>query len=49
MLGRVLWSEFFANRDWPLASAAAIVMLVLLAGPILLFRRVETRRMEART
>ncbi len=49
MLGRVLWSEFSANRDWPLASAAAIVMLALLAGPILLFRRVETRRMEART
>jgi putrescine transport system permease protein len=40
MVGKVLWTEFFSNRDWPLASAVAVVMLVLLVGPILLFQRV---------
>ncbi len=34
MIGRVLWNEFFANRDWPLASAVAIVMLLILVAPI---------------
>lgn len=49
MIGRTLWSEFFSNRDWPLASAVAVVMLILLVGPILLYRRVEARRQEAAT
>lgn len=40
MVGKVLWTEFFSNRDWPLAAAVAVVMLVLLVGPILLFQRV---------
>lgn len=48
MLGRVLWSEFFANRDWPLAAAVALVASAVLLGPILLFRHAETRRQEAR-
>ncbi|MDR7037350.1 putrescine transport system permease protein [Methylobacterium sp. BE186] len=47
MLGRVLWSEFFSNRDWPLASAVAILLLVILVGPVVLFREAETRRGEA--
>ena len=34
MIGRVLWNEFFANRDWPIASAVAIVMLLILVAPI---------------
>lgn len=38
MIGRVLWDEFFLNRDWPMASAVAIVMLVLLVLPIMLVR-----------
>ncbi len=46
MLGRVLWSEFFSNRDWPLASAVAVAMLVLVALPIALLREAETRRAE---
>ena len=46
MLGRVLWSEFFSNRDWPLASAVAVVLLVLVAGPVVLFREAEARRLE---
>jgi putrescine transport system permease protein len=47
MLGRVLWSEFFSNRDWPLASAVAVLLLVLVIGPVVLFREAETRRGEA--
>jgi len=39
MIGKVLWSEFFANRDWPLASAVALVMLALLIIPIALLQR----------
>ncbi len=47
MLGRVLWSEFFSNRDWPLASAVAVLLLVLVVGPVVLFREAEQRREEA--
>ena len=39
MLGKVIWTEFFANRDWPAASAVAIVLLATLVIPILLFER----------
>ncbi|RVU21711.1 ABC transporter permease subunit [Methylobacterium oryzihabitans] len=46
MLGRVLWSEFFSNRDWPLASAVAMAMLLLVALPVVLFREAEARRLE---
>ncbi len=38
MIGRVLWNEFFANRDWPIASAVAIVMLLILVLPIALLQ-----------
>ena len=38
-IGRVLFDEFFINRDWPLASAVAIVLLVLLVFPIVLLQR----------
>jgi putrescine transport system permease protein len=38
MIGRVLWNEFFANRDWPIASAVAMVMLVILVLPIALLQ-----------
>ena len=47
MIGRVLSDEFFENRDWPVASAVAIVILLLLVVPILLFQRVERRQLEA--
>jgi putrescine transport system permease protein len=47
MIGRTLWSEFFSNRDWPLASAVAIVMLALLVGPLVIYREAEARRLEA--
>jgi putrescine transport system permease protein len=39
LIGRVLWVEFFQNRDWPLAAALALALLVLLVLPIALFQR----------
>jgi putrescine transport system permease protein len=47
MIGRVLSDEFFENRDWPVASAVAIVVLLLLVVPIILFQRLERRELEA--
>jgi len=46
MIGKVLWDEFFTNSDWPLASAVAICLLVLLVGPILIFQRQQERSLE---
>jgi hypothetical protein len=43
MIGKVLWTEFFSNRDWPVAAAVAVAMLVLLLVPLLLFQRSGTR------
>lgn len=48
MIGRVLSDEFFANRDWPVASSVAIVMLVLLVVPIMVFQHFQNREMERR-
>jgi len=39
MIGKVLWDEFFTNRDWPVASAVAVAMLVFLLVPMGLVRR----------
>jgi len=47
MIGRVLWDEFFANRDWPVASAVAIVMLAILLVPILLLNRAQDAVVES--
>ena len=49
MIGKVLWDEFFTNADWPLASAVAICLLVLLVGPIALFQRQQARSLERRS
>ena len=38
MIGAVLWNEFFSNRDWPVASAVAIALLLFLVVPIMLFQ-----------
>lgn len=43
MIGRVLWTEFFANRDWPAACAVAIAMLALCAWPVSLVQRYARR------
>lgn len=48
LIGRILWQEFFNNRDWPLASAVAITMLLILILPILWFYKVERREQERR-
>ncbi|PWB62498.1 MAG: putrescine ABC transporter permease PotH [Bradyrhizobiaceae bacterium] len=48
MIGQTLWSEFFANRDWPVASALAVVLLVLLVAPIVAYRQHEARETEER-
>jgi putrescine transport system permease protein len=45
MIGRVLWQEFFNNRDWPVASAVAIVMLLLLIVPIMWFHKHQQKQM----
>jgi putrescine transport system permease protein len=47
MLGKTIWTEFFANRDWPAASAVAIVLLFTLAIPIVFYQRQQARLMEA--
>ena len=46
MIGKVLWEEFFSNRDWPVASAVAIILLLILIIPIVLFQRNEQRLRE---
>jgi putrescine transport system permease protein len=48
MIGKVLWDEFFNNRDWPVASAVSTVMLLLLLVPIVVFHHYEQKEMEQR-
>lgn len=43
MIGQTLWTEFFSNRDWPVASAIAVVLLALLLVPIALYERLQKR------
>jgi putrescine transport system permease protein len=47
MIGRVLWDEFFGNRDWPVASAVAVAFLIFLVGPIALYQHYSTKQLEA--
>ncbi|PRY26150.1 putrescine transport system permease protein [Aliiruegeria haliotis] len=47
MIGKVLWEEFFSNRDWPVASAVAVVLLLLLIVPIILFQKHQEKQQEA--
>ena len=47
MIGKILWAEFFDNRDWPVASAVAVAMLVLLVAPIMLFQHTQSRAQSA--
>ncbi|RMQ45681.1 Binding-protein dependent transport system inner membrane protein [Pseudomonas cichorii] len=48
MIGRVLWQEFFNNRDWPVASALAVIMLLVLIVPIILFNRSQAKELEGK-
>lgn len=43
MIGKTLWSEFFSNRDWPVSAAVAVVLLIILVIPIVLFQKMQTR------
>jgi putrescine transport system permease protein len=47
MIGRILWNEFFENRDWPAASAVAIVLLLMLLAPILWHERMQLKDRES--
>jgi len=49
MIGRVLWDEFFANNDWPMASAVAVVVVLLVIVPIMLFNKYQAQAREQRT
>jgi putrescine transport system permease protein len=46
MIGKTLWNEFFANRDWPVSSAVAVILLLLLIVPIMLFQQAQARAQE---
>ena len=43
MIGKVLWQEFFNNRDWPSASAVAVVLLAILVIPIIIFQNQQQK------
>jgi putrescine transport system permease protein len=47
MIGKTLWNEFFNNRDWPVSSAVAVVLLLVLVVPIVLFQRNQEKQREA--
>jgi len=48
MIGKVLWQEFFNNRDWPVAASLAVIMLLLLMIPIILFNRNQASELEGK-
>lgn len=47
MIGKVLFEEFFNNRDWPVASAVAVILLLILILPIVLFQLNQQKQAEA--
>ncbi len=47
MIGKTLWTEFSVNRSWTVSSAVAVVLLVVLIAPILVYQRAEARSLEA--
>jgi putrescine transport system permease protein len=48
MIGQTLGTEFFSNRDWPVASAVAIVLLIVLVVPIVIYQQQQTRELQER-
>src|SRR5215831_11975452 len=48
MIGQTLWMDFFANRDWPVASAVAVMLVGLLMVPIAVYQHLQTREIEGR-
>ena len=47
MIGRTMWDEFFSNNDWPMASAVAVVMILLIIVPLAVFNRYQAEAQEA--
>ena len=47
MIGQTLWIEFFSNKDWPVASAIAVVLLCLLVGPIAVYQHLQVGKVES--
>jgi putrescine transport system permease protein len=45
MIGQTLWTEFFANKDWPVASAVAVVLVVMLVAPIAVYQHLQSREL----
>jgi putrescine transport system permease protein len=48
MIGRVLWDEFFSNNDWPMASAVAVVMILLILVPMALLNKYQSDQAEVK-
>ena len=48
MIGRVMWDEFFANNDWPMASAVAVVMILMILVPLAVFNKYQAEAQEGR-
>ena len=46
MIGKTLWAEFFNNRDWPVSSAVAVVLLIILVVPIVIFQNAQAKAQE---
>ena len=46
MIGKTMWVEFFSNRDWPVSSAVAVILLLILVIPIVMFQKVQERDAE---
>ena len=46
MIGQTLWLEFFTNKDWPVASSIAVVLLAVLLAPIALYQHQQSRELE---
>ena len=46
MIGRLLWDEFTANHDWPVASAVAIILCIVLVLPMMLYQRTQGKQVE---
>jgi len=47
MIGKSMWDLFFSNRDWPAASAVAVILLIILVGPITYYQNVQAKQLEA--
>jgi putrescine transport system permease protein len=48
MIGRTLWDEFFSNNDWPMASAVAVAMVLLIIVPLAIFSKYQAEASERR-